>query len=100
MTSIPQPSEEREKEYKALQEKAKKIHEVIVTSYLKDELTPFDLLAYSCNTFAQSAVLFPAYVPAIKGIMRELITMSMESKLPPEEQKKKSGLVGIDGSEL
>lgn len=102
MTSIPQPSSERETEYKRLQAKSQKIHEVIVTSYLKDELTPFELLTYSVNTFAQSAELFPYAVPVIKQMMREIISMSLdlEAQNKGEEPKKPSGLVNLNGDLL
>lgn len=106
MTSPVPPSKEREAAYKTLQESANKIHEVIVTSYLKETLTPWDLLTYSVNTFAQSAELFPYAVPTIKQLMRDIITLSMDTPTVNEieervkEVNKKSGLVGLNGEPL
>ena len=106
MPGTPTPNEEREKEYKQLQNKADEIYKVIAGKF--PEMTPFDLGCFSAISLLRMAPIFEddRIKMMLVNIVRYFVTLSLEMKTKPENETpnehmaKKPLLYGANGEKL
>ena len=106
MDGIPKPSPEREKEFQLLREKSEEIGKVIRES-IGETTSIFDLCCFSAFTLLQAVMLFPNEAQSFRNVIRDCVTMSMDSKIAIEDgsekievKDKKSGLIDPYGNPL
>jgi len=101
------PNPEREKAYKQLREKAEKMA-IAIKDKMGEETSIFDLCCFSALTLLQAQHLFPDYGKLFAAVVRDCITLQIDSQIAIEDgsnqveepRKKKSLLVDSQGEPL
>ena len=101
------PNPDREKAYKQLREKAEKMA-VAIRDKMGEETSIFDLCCFSALTLLQAQHLFPDYGRMFAMVVRDCITLQIDSQIAIEDgtnkveepRKKVSNILGMDGKPI